>query len=198
MILTHGTWALMWSKVEICLSCAYISQTFSSYFQVVPCLVWSETLHTECFIEIFLMVSCVLQYFCPDKPYDRTCCGSVHFIAVERSIRDLRKCSSLTPHAPVWEMKTESCSSVTSVFWLLFYYLDISELMWAMIWEFPGAARLQLFPLYHLRFSSTGFYYRPIGNLRTAIYSEQIDGVLDLVVSRMYIQSYFSACIRSW
>ena len=130
MILTDGTWALMWSKVEICLSCAYISQTFSSYFQVVPCLVWSETLQTECFIEIFLLVSCVLQYFCPDKPYYRTCCGSVCFIAVEWSIRDLRKRSSLTPRAPVWEMKRviQQCDFcfLTSVLLLRHFRADVS------------------------------------------------------------------------
>lgn len=70
--------------------------------------------------------------------------------------------------------------------------------MWALIGEFPGA-RLQLFPLYHLRFSSaTGFYYSPIGNLRSAIRSERIDGVLNPVVLGMYIQSYFGACSKSW
>lgn len=38
----------------------------------------------------------------------------------------------------------ELYSSRTLVFWILFYYLDVSELMWAMAWEFPGA-RLQVF-----------------------------------------------------
>lgn len=96
------------------------------------------------------------------------------------------------------EKQRESCSNRTSVSWLLFYYLDISGLMWAMIWEFPGV-RLQLFPLYHLCFSSaTSFYYSPIGNLRSAIPSEQIDGVLNLVVLRMCIWCYFGACIKSW
>lgn len=168
--------------------CLYITDFFILFS--------SCALHTECFIEIFLLVSCVLQYFCPDKPYDRTCCGSVHFIAV-KDPSEIWGSVHLSLLALLSEKWKESYSSVTSVLWLLFYYLDISELMWAMIWEFPRA-RLQLFPLYHLRFSSTGFYYRPIGNLRSAIHSEQIDGVLDLVVSRMYIQSYFSACIRSW
>lgn len=50
------------------------------------------------------------------------------------------------------EKQKEWDSNRTSGFWLLFYCSDISELMWAVIWGFPGA-RLQLFPLYHLHFS---------------------------------------------
>lgn len=158
---------------KICLSCAYISQTFSSYSQVVPYLAWSKTLPTERFKEIFVLISWVLQYFHPDKPYYGTSCGSVPFTAMERSVWDLRWGSvHLSLLALLSEKWRESYSNRTSVFWLLFYYLDISELMWAIIWEFPGA-RLQLFPLYHLWFSSaTGFYYSPIGNLRSTIHSE--------------------------
>lgn len=195
MVLIDCTCALMWSRARFVCHVLIYHRLFPSCFQVVPCLVWSETIHTECFKEIFVPVSWVSQYFYPDKPYYRTWCGGVRFIANERSDGRSIHLSLLALLSEKWK---ESHSNRTSVFWLLFYYLDISELMWAMIWEFPGA-RLQVFPPYHLRFSSaTGFYYSPIWNLRSAIHSEQIDGVLNLVVLRMYIQSYFGACIKSW
>lgn len=142
----------------------------------------------ECFKEIFVLVSWVLQYFHPDKPYYMTSCGSVHFIAMERSVQHLRE-EVFISHSLHSCRRNEKNHTAVGLLCLLFYYLDISELMWAMIWEFPGA-RLQLFPLYHLRFSSaTGFYYSPIRNLRSAVHSEQIDAVLNLVVLRMYIHA---------
>lgn len=198
MVLTDCTWALTWSKAKVCLSCAYMSQTFSSYFEIVPCLIWSKTLHTGCSKAIFVLVSWVLQYSPPDKPYYRTCCGSVCFFSGKICLRSEGGTVHLSLLTLLSEKQKDSCSNRTSDSWLLFYYLDVSGLMWAVIWEFPGV-RLQLFPLYHLCFSSaTGFYYSPIGNLRSAIHSEQIDGVLNLVVLRMYIRCYFGACLKSW
>lgn len=141
----------MWSKERLVCH-VLIYHSFSSYFQVVPCLVWSTILHTECFrticsvvlrLAVFPSRKVLLQDLLRQHPF--YCSGKI-------LLRSEGERVNFSFFPLISEKRKERYSNRTSVFWILFYYLDISELMWAMIWEFSGA-RLQLFPLYHLHFS---------------------------------------------
>lgn len=136
---------------KICLSCAYISQSFSSNFQVVPCLVLSDIFHSEKYL-FCCLESCSISI---QRSHSTGPGVAVSVLLHWKDPFEIwgRKCSFHFSFFPLLSEKwKEWYSNRTSVFWLLFYYLDILELLWAMIWEFPGA-RLQLFPLYHLHFS---------------------------------------------
>lgn len=60
ILLIGCTWAPVLKESKVCFSYAYLSHTFSPCFHIVPCSTWSETLHTECFKEIFF---CYLESF---------------------------------------------------------------------------------------------------------------------------------------
>lgn len=185
MVLIDCTWALREAKQDLFFMCLYIMDffiLFSSCAQLnmewnTPYGVFQRNICSDTLsLAIFPSTQAILLNFLWHCPFycNWMICMRREGGSVSLSFLSLK-----------WK---ESYTSRTFVFWIPFYYLDISELMWAMAWEFPGARLQVFFSLYHLRFSSAkGFYYSLIRNLRSTIYLEQIDGVLNLVALQMYI-----------
>lgn len=141
MVLIDCTWALREAKQDLFFMCLYIMDffiLFSSCAQLnmewnTPYGVFQRNICSDTLsLAIFPSTQAILLNFLWHCPFycNWMICMRREGGSVSLSFLSLK-----------WK---ESYTSRTFVFWIPFYYLDISELMWAMAWEFPGA-RLQVF-----------------------------------------------------
>lgn len=164
--------------------CLYIS--FSSCFEVVPSI--------QCFRELFVLLSWVLQHFHPEKSYYRTCCSSVHFIAAGRSFGAPRE-NVFISHSSHFFLRNRKNETAIGLLVSDFCFIAQTFQSWCELWfEDSQEQDCSFFPFTTcISQSATDVYYSPIGNPRSAIHSEQIDGIFSPEVLRNYNQPHFGA-----